>query len=248
MRKDQSQMNSLNKIEKSPDIPSLVVQQITEHINSGSLKPGDRLPSENEMTRMFGISRISLREAMKLLEAKGYIVSRGRKGKFVQSSEQLPLESKIGDLIAVNHNKIWELLAVRRIIDSEAAFMAAHNATKSQIQELAAFETDAASIGVENLVSTKEGGRLYTRFYHNLADSTNNTIYAHLMKSITWILRGALPYSRQKLTAVPGVAEIFFRHHNNIIDAIRSRDAEKAKMRVIEHIDWLEKTLKKILS
>ncbi|MBN1533685.1 MAG: FadR family transcriptional regulator [Spirochaetes bacterium] len=248
MVKDDAQNLSLNRITKSPDIPSLVVQQITELIKSGNLKPGDRLPSENEMTRRFGISRISLREAMKLLEAKGYIVSKGRKGKFVQSSEQLPLESKIGDLIAVDHNKIWELLSVRRLIDSEAAMMAAKNATKAQLQELSTFDDDASTIGIENLVSTREGGRLYTKFYHNLADSTNNTIFAHLMKSITWILRGALPYSRQKLMAVPDVSKIFYTHHKNIIEAIRARNPERAKTAVIEHIDWLEKTMKKLLS
>jgi DNA-binding FadR family transcriptional regulator len=54
-------------------------------ISQGRLKIGDKLPSEQEMTRQFGISRISLREAMKQLEAKGYIESRDRKGKYVRS-------------------------------------------------------------------------------------------------------------------------------------------------------------------
>jgi len=237
----------LNKITKSPDIPSLVVQQITELIKTGDLKPGDRLPSENEMTRRFGISRISLREAMKLLEAKGYIVSRGRRGKFVLRADSHQLESKIGDILAFDHNKIWELLAVRIIIDSEAAAMAALHATRDQIEELSTFESNAQALGISNLLNTKEGGRLYANFYQNLADSTNNTIFAHLMKSISSILRGALPYSRQKLMHVPGASEMFYSHHKKIIEAIRSHNPEKAKKLVIEHIDWLEKTMKMIL-
>jgi GntR family transcriptional repressor for pyruvate dehydrogenase complex len=63
----------ISRIEKSPDIPNLVSKQIIDLISEGKLKPGDKLPSEHEMTQMFGISRISLREAMKLLEARGYM-------------------------------------------------------------------------------------------------------------------------------------------------------------------------------
>ena len=75
----------ISKIEKSPDIPSLVAKQIIDRIAEGALKPGDKLPSEHQMTELFGISRISLREAMKLLEARGYIESHDRRGKFVKS-------------------------------------------------------------------------------------------------------------------------------------------------------------------
>jgi GntR family transcriptional regulator, transcriptional repressor for pyruvate dehydrogenase complex len=237
----------LYRITKSPDIPSLVANQIIERIESRSLKPGDKLPSEHDMTRKFGISRISLREAMKLLEAKGYIESHGRRGKFVKLSAGPALESRIEDLISVDHEKIWELLAVRRVIDSEAARMAALHANRSQIASLKKFKTDAERIGIENLVSTRDGGKLYARFYSDLADATNNTIFAHLMKSISSLLKGALPYSRQKLMAVGDAPDLFYSQHQKIIATIEKGDPDGAKTAVIDHIDWLEKTLKKIL-
>ncbi len=237
----------LSRIQKSPDLPNLVAKQVIEHIKSGTLKQGDKLPSEHDMTKRFGISRISLREAMKLLEAKGYIESHGRRGKFVKSASGHPLESTIEELISVDHQKIWELLAVRRIIDSEAAAMAAEHATKRQIAVLGKFKTDAEKLGIQNIVSTREGGRLYARFYRDLADSTNNTIYSHIMKSISTLLKGALPYSRQKLMHVDGVSEIFYKHHLNIVGAIERGDGEAARISVVEHIDWLDKTLKGIL-
>src|SRR4030042_3375523 len=225
----------LNRIEKPPDLPSLVAKQIIEHIESGALKPGDKLPSEHEMTKKFGISRISLREAMKLREAKGYIESHGRRGKFVKTVGGPPLESTIEGIISVDHEKIWELLAVRRIIDSEAAGMAAQHATRSQLANLKKFKTDAEKIGIQNLINTREGGKLYARFYHDLADSTNNSIYAHLMKSISSLLRGALPYSRQKLTGVSGVSDTIYSHHVTILNAIEKGDAASAKISVVRH-------------
>jgi len=67
------------------------------------------------------------------------------------------------------------------------------------------------------------------------------------MKSISSLLRGALPYSRQKLMSVSGVSDTFYNHHITILNAIEKGDIDAAKISVIEHIDWLEKTLKKIL-
>ncbi len=237
----------LNQIEQAPDIPNLVANQIIKHIASGALKPGDKLPSEKDMQLKFGISRISLRGAMKLLEAKGYIASHGRRGKFVKTEGMFSFESSIGDMISIDHGKIWDLLAVRRVIDSEAARMAALNATKAQIEKLKLHRLEIKKVGAGILLNSREGGRLYAKIYNDLADATNNMIYARLMKSISTLLRGVLPYSRQKLTMVAKAPEILHAHHVKIIESIEKRNPEKAKRSVIEHIDWLEKTLKRIL-
>lgn len=237
----------LQKIEKTPDIPNRVASQIIDRIARGILKPGDKLPPELEMNESFGISRLSLREAMKLLEAKGYIESRGRKGKFITDGADHGLETRIGDMLSVDHKKIWELLAVRRVIDSEAARLAARYADKHQISGLKSFQTETEKIGIDRLLDTSEGGKLYAKFYTDLADATNNTIFAHIMKSISQLLNGALPYSRGKLREVKNVGRIFYERHLKIIEAIEEGNGEKAKQAVIDHIDWLETTLKKIL-
>lgn len=238
---------TINKIEKAPHIPNMVVNQIVKLINDGVLKPGDKLPSELEMTRRFGISRISLREAMKLLEAKGFIESHGRKGKYIRSLLDDSISSTIENLISVDHEKIWELLYVRRLIDSEAAALAAAKATDEQIEGLMTFLSEVKSLGTDNIVEKREGGRLYAKFYNDLADATNNTIFSHLMKSISSMLRGALPYSRTKLQSVPESSRVIYEQHVAILNAIKEHQPEKAREAMRAHIDWLEDNLKKIL-
>lgn len=248
MNKNERKVNFvINKIEKAPHIPNMVVNQIVKLIADGVLKPGDKLPSELEMTRRFGISRISLREAMKLLEAKGFIESHGRKGKYIRSALDESISSPIENMISVDHEKIWELLFVRRIIDSEAAALAAEKATSEQIDNLVNFLREAELLGVDTIVEKREGGRLYAKFYNDLADATNNTIFAHLMKSISSVLRGALPYSRTKLQAIPESSRIIYNQHVEIIEAIKKRQPERARNAMRTHIDWLEENLKKIL-
>jgi GntR family transcriptional repressor for pyruvate dehydrogenase complex len=236
----------LSRIEKSPDIPTLVMNQIIELISQGRLKIGDKLPSEQEMTRQFGISRISLREAMKLLEAKGYIESRDRKGKYVRSLTD-NVKSSIEDIISVDHEKIWELLAVRRLIDSEAAFLAATNVGREHKARFKKIIDVLEKVGDENVLSSKDGGRLYSDFFDILADATKNTIFVHLRKTIASVLTGAFPYSRKKLSTVPGSSKAIVGQLLRIHRAIEERNSEKAKAATVEHIDYIDRSLRRAL-
>jgi GntR family transcriptional regulator, transcriptional repressor for pyruvate dehydrogenase complex len=239
-------MPGLSRIEKSPDIPTLVMNQIIELISQGKLKIGDKLPSEQEMTELFGISRISLREAMKLLEAKGYIESKDRRGKFVKSLTD-NVKSSIEDLISIDHEKIWELLAVRRLIDSEAAYLAAKNVSKEQKNRFKKIIAVLDKVGADKILTSKEGGILYSDFFDIMTDSTRNTIFLHLRKSVTTILTGAFPYSRKQLSTVPGSSKDITKQLIKIYDAIENRDSDAAKTATIEHIDYIEKSLRRAL-
>ena len=241
-----TKFSSLSRIEKSPDIPTLVMNQIVDLISQGKLKIGDKLPSEQEMTELFGISRISLREAMKLLEAKGYIESRDRKGKYVRSLTD-NMKSSIEDLIAIDHDKIWELLAVRRLIDSEAAYLAAKNVTKEQKKRFLKLIDRIGDIGADSVLTSKEGGVLYSKFFDILAETTKNTIFVHLRETIAHVLTGAFPYSRKKLSTVSRSSKSIVNQLLKIYDAIDRKDADAAKAATIEHIDYLEKSLRSAL-
>ena len=241
-----TKLSGLSRIEKSPDIPTLVMNQVIDLISQGKLKIGDKLPSEQEMTELFGISRISLREAMKLLEAKGYIESRDRKGKYVRSLTD-NVKSSIEDLIAIDHDKIWELLAVRRLIDSEAAYLAAKNVSQEQKRRFKKIVDSTGNIGADTILTSKEGGKLYSDFFDILADSTKNTIFVHLRDTIAHVLTGAFPYSRKKLSRVDKSSNAIVTQLFKIYNAIENRDAEAAKAAMIEHIDYIEQSLKTAL-
>jgi GntR family transcriptional regulator, transcriptional repressor for pyruvate dehydrogenase complex len=236
----------MSKIKKSPDIPSLVAKQIIDRIAKGALKPGDKLPSEYEMTKLFGISRISLREAMKLLEARGYIESQNRRGKFVKSMVD-DMRTPLKEVLSIGHERIWELLYVRRIIEAEAAYLSATHASREQIKQMRDLFKHSIKIDLDFILNTKEGGIFYTRFFDLLADATGNTVFVHLRKTITTVLREAFPYSRKKLSTIPGSSRAIFMQLRKIGDAIEERKADEARIATIEHINYIEKSLKKAL-
>ncbi len=246
MKKEKSDFG-ISRIAKAPGIPTMVAEQIIDLISEGKLKPGDKLPSEQEMTELFGISRISLREAMKLLEAKGFIESQDRKGKFVKSVVD-GMRNPIEDMIQIDHRKIWELLAVRRIIDSEMAALAAVNATKRHIQQLQKVIEEARRMSLDTVLFTKEGGRFYSDLFDILADATKNTIFVHIRQTIASVLKGAFPYSRKKLSYVKGSSEQITHQLYQIYEAILNKDPVAAKRATQEHIDYVEQSLRKAIT
>ncbi len=238
----------ISPIRKAPAIPTLVANQIIDLINRGKIKPGDKLPSEIEMTERFRISRISLREAMKLLEAKGYVESRHRKGKYVRSPSSAA-RSSIEDLLLVDQEKIWELLCVRRILDTEAARLACLNASSKDIARLRKIYEKALDVGEEKVLhDVEQGGKLYVEFFNALMESTKNSIFVHIRKSMNSLLIGALPYSRKKLSTIEGSSSTIVRQLHSLLKAIENRDTEMARLVTIEHIDYLKRSLKKALS
>jgi len=240
--------HTISRIEKAPKIPTLVAEQIVDLVSEGSLKPGDKLPSEQKMTKLFGISRISLREAMKLLEAKGYIQSLDRRGKFITLPQE-NTKSPIGGLIAVDPEKIWDLLSVRRFLDSEAAYCACRRATEKDLAALKNLCNRAVNFGVDDVLhNIREGGKLYTEFFDIISELTGNSIFTYLRKSMNTILTDAFPYSRKKLALIEGSSRRIAEQLFSIHDAIVNKDAEAAKQGVIAHIDYIEKSLKKAIA
>lgn len=233
----------ISKIEKTPGIPSRVTNQIIDLITKGMLKPGDKLPSEHEMTNLFGISRISLREGMKLLEARGYIESQDRQGKFVKSMFD-DVRTPLKEYLSISQERMWELLYVWRIIDAEAAYLAAKNASLEQIKQIKELFKEARKIDPNNIINIKRGGIIYTRFFDILSDATGNTVFIHLSKTITNILREDFPYVRKKLSTIPGVSLDILTQLSKISNAVEKRMAEAAKTATIEHINYIEKSLK----
>ncbi|KUG22279.1 transcriptional regulator, gntr family [hydrocarbon metagenome] len=236
----------ISKLEKSPGIPSRVTNQIIDLITKGILKPGDKLPSEHEMTNLFGISRISLREGLKVLEARGYIESHERRGKFVKSMFD-DLRTPMIDHLSVSQESMWELIYVWRILDAEAAALAANNATLEQVKQIKQLFKEARKIGLSKIIIAPKGIIIYTHFFELLANTTGNTVFVHLSKTMTDILHEYFPIVRERLSTISGISKNIVTQLRKISDAIEKQKSELARIATIDHINYIEKSLKIVL-
>ncbi len=235
----------IKTISKSPSIPIQVAEQIIALIKSGNMQQGDLLASEEVLTADLGISRITLREAKKLLEARGYIQSHGKGRKYISSPEHGE-KTSIQDLVSLDPEKLWEILAVRKILDTEAAVIACSTATAKEKKALRSLCSKAIELGFgDRLPITEEGSRLYLDFFEALVNTTHNTMFSYLRKSMNSILTGSLPYSRKKLSSIQGSSKSIIEQLCTIVAAIENRNPDAARSSMIHHLEYIEKALKR---
>jgi len=179
---------------------------------------------------------------------KGYFRSPARERQVRQIPRRYA-KTSIEHLLLVDQEKIWELLCVRRILDSEAARLACLNATAKDLARLKRIFARVLEVGEDAVLhDVKEGGKLYIEFFNALMESTKNSIFMHIRKSMNSLLIGALPYSRKKLSTIEGSSRTIVRQLHSLFKAIEKRDAEAAQVATVEHIDYLKRSLKKALS
>ena len=101
---------------------------------------------------------------------------------------------------------------MRRILDSEAARLACLNATAKDLARLKKIFARVLEVGEDAVLhDVKEGGKLYIEFFNALMESTKNSIFMHIRKSMNSLLIGALPYSRKKLSTIEGSSRTIVR-------------------------------------
>ena len=123
-----SRMNS--KIQRT-SLQSEIIRYIQNYIQENGLKPGDRLPSQEKLIEMMGVSRTSLREAMKTLEARNVLEAKNGKGIYVGSQEVNDLLRLID--FAKEKELLLDTLEVRKILEREILRMVIHSATREEI-------------------------------------------------------------------------------------------------------------------
>jgi DNA-binding FadR family transcriptional regulator len=151
------------QVVKAPtaDLRELVIEQILDFIRTAELKPGGRLPPENELASAFGVSRTVVREAMKSLQATGVISVEQGRGTFVT---EYPLVQAFKVLSRMNQHRMMDLFDVRMILEGESAFYAASRRTAEQLAEIARKIDEAvAAVEREDWAGALEGDIAFHR-------------------------------------------------------------------------------------
>jgi GntR family transcriptional regulator, transcriptional repressor for pyruvate dehydrogenase complex len=237
---DQGFTLAFDKQNKQSDIPTMVVERIVSMISSDQLRPGAKLPSELEMTRRFGISRISLREAMKLLEARGYIECCGRKGKYIRSFTEGAVATPLEDFITSDKARLSQLFEVKRILDGELAFMAATRASDADISSLKKIIAEVEQcLGSDSPDCIALIIKRYSDFFLIMSESTQNTIFSHLVASMSATLKHILFDDKTGLIDQRGRCSIIHDQLSSIVSAIAVHSPLDAREAVHRHIDFL---------
>ncbi len=222
-----------------------IVEQVEGLIRSGDLKPGDKLPSERELAESFQVSRASLREAINRLESKGLIVSIQGEGTFVRAITEKTFENPLNDLLSKDPNLLWELMEVRKILETWCVLRSVDMATDDDLKAL----NDSFSQMEKDYLSNSTGEKADAMFHLAIIASAHNTILYHIMTSIFNLLTGAIKITREYVITEGGLSrEELLNQHRKIRDAIIKREREVAKKALEEHLIFINDNFKKFLA
>ena len=167
-------MNSFIPVVRQSRLSAQVAEQIQNLILQNKLQVGDRLPAERELTEHFQVSRTVIREAIRILEAKGLLESLGGNGTFVRGVNSKDVSDSLGMYIsavgdAITHN---DLMEVRYLFEIQIAKLAAERISPAGIQRLEEFLE-----GMRTTMSDADKFAQYDLEFHlELARATNNRL------------------------------------------------------------------------
>jgi DNA-binding FadR family transcriptional regulator len=215
-----------------PDnLPDEIAQQIRQKILSQAFEPGQRLPTEFELSQSFGVSRNVVREAIARLKLSGYIETRRGVGSFVATEAgQRNFEILPQDLLRADAlEQVYEL---RVEVEAGAAALAAQHRTDAQLAEL----RDALTRADASSDDWREGADTALDFHMAVGRATNNPYFVRLLSHFGRTIGDAVRTLRYGSTGTDRMAQIE-REHHRIFDAVAARDSDAARQAMRLHLN-----------
>ena len=224
---------------KQEKISTKIAEQIKALIKEGDLKPGDALPPERELVKVFNVSRASLREALNSLTGMGFLEMSQKQRTIVKSLASGRMTEPLHLLIKDDIQTVFELIEVRKAIETWNAYHAAERANNDDITRLEN-SLESMKMKIEQRISVVEDD---ADFHLAMAEATHNKIQTHLMFSIYDLLKESLGGYYESIRM-----QDIFDQHSNVLAAIKKRDPDLASKRMREHLDYVESRVKEFSS
>lgn len=222
----------------------LVLEQVRRAIQLGRFGPGEKLPPERELSQQLGVSRTTVREAMRVLQGEGLIViRRGRAGgAIVVGSSLTPAEAKRH--LRQNLDELRAVFDYRLIVEPAAARLAAERRTKRDVSRLKSLvDLMSQIVAASDTSETAPPSRFFAvdaEYHHLIAEATRNPM-----------LVGAVETARSAIFApVGGIFPQLHRDanelHEEIFEAIADQNVEQAADAMTRHIKLTESALREL--
>ena len=222
-------------------ISDSVVAALEERILEGSLKPGDRLPSERDLAVELGVSRPSLREAIHKLVAKGMLTTRHGGGNYVTDRLEAHFVDPWQEMLNGHPLLHADLLEFRQMLEGQAACLAADRATDVDIERLdSAYATLESVYASDDLTACIDAD---VAFHQAVAEAAHNVLIGHLSASLMRVIHGHIANNLEHLHARPQRWDQLHSQHRAIWQAIRTHKPDAASTAARAHIEFVRQSM-----
>lgn len=214
-----------------------IIDQVKQLIAEGTLSPGDKLISERDLADRLQVGRSAVREAFRALEAMGIIEIRPGEGTFVREMGNNSLVEILALVLMTEKDTARELMELRKIMEVEAAALAAVRHTEADLINL-----QEALRQMEIDINAGELGELSDMSFHTtVAEAAHNSLFSRLMGSISETMEKVLRSARVQLYKTPGTPRRLLQEHVAIFEAIARGSEQDARKTMFSHLERVEK-------
>ena len=209
------------------NISDVVYEQLMENLIAGEWKPGDKLPSENELAAQLQVSRISVRSALQRLSSLGLVESRQGEGTFVCEFSGAQYANNLIPLVVFERSDMQDLMEFRNILDSEIAALAALRATDTDIALLHQnYQRHMAAEGDVTKCADYD-----SEFHCLLAAATHNALFHKVYQVFQPVFRKNM----HQIVSIMGVSGARV-NHAAILAAVEQHDPDAARAAMQTHV------------
>ena len=209
------------------NISDVVYEQLMENLIAGEWKPGDKIPSENELAAQLQVSRISVRSALQRLSSLGLVESRQGEGTFVCEFSGAQYANNLIPLVVFERSDMQDLMEFRNILDSELAALAALRATDTDIALLHQnYQRHMAAEGDVTKCADYD-----SEFHCLLAAATHNALFHKVYQVFQPVFRKNM----HQIVSIMGVSGARV-NHAAILAAVEQHDPDAARAAMQTHV------------
>lgn len=204
-------------------------EQLISHVVNGDWKPGDRIPPERELCQQLGIARTSLREALKAMELVGMLDSRVGDGTFVCPRSEFLARPLLWAFTGTDETELRDVMEARVLLERDLAGLAAERGSEEEIAEIG----EAVRAMRDSVVTGTSMIEADMRFHLAVAEAAHNGV----LQNAVQLLRNLMRHWINLKLLIPNVPTRVLNQHDQIYEAIRRRDAERARAAMRKHLE-----------
>lgn len=220
-----------------------IADRIRDMIRTSQIKPGDQLPPERELAKSFSVSRSVVREAISILESTGVVRVEHGHGIIVTDWANEAIAGLTVQTLVREAHRIEQVLELRKILEVEAAGLAAERASAEDIRNL-----EQILQSMEEVIASGGSAPDWDyEFHFHIAKATRNEAIVKVFSAISDLYRHTLALHRVKTWTLPGRGLMVLDEHRKMLEAIRTRQAAAARAATLAHLLSVENALGPVL-
>lgn len=221
---------------RNPKAYDQVIEVIKYKIKKGEIKKGDKLPSEREMAESLGVSRASVREALRALEVIGLVESIQGAGNYIRTNFDNSLIEPLSLMFMLQNSSIKEMYDLRETLELQCAKLSARYIEENELGLLTAI------LNRMYLSKTEEESLdLDIEFHYLIAKTSRNMLLINVLEVLSQLMDEFIQKSRMQILHEGNTRENLLEIHENLLRALKCREETKASQAMKEHFDLIRK-------